>query len=136
MEVWHRSIWRTPDRELRARLRRLEVGRSQDAECNALVGKYVGIVALSGDTASVSKRGIFGGPPLRTPVTSFRIAQVGATARLMRRAGAAARDALPPPRQLVGVACQLLLRSGKPKPPRVAIRYEFGSCVEPSMFST
>jgi hypothetical protein len=76
-----RSIWRTPDQDRPAPLRRLEISFSQGAEWKALMSKYIGTIPLSGDAPCAVEQSISGGPPPRTPVSSAIIAKVGAAAR-------------------------------------------------------
>ena len=45
------SIWRTPDQDRWALLRRLEISFSQGAEWKALISKYIGTIPLSGDAS-------------------------------------------------------------------------------------
>ena len=75
------SIWRTPDQDRRAPLRRLEISFSQGAEWKTLISKYIGTIPLSGDASCAAEQSISGGPPPRTPVSSAMMAKVGAAAR-------------------------------------------------------
>jgi hypothetical protein len=61
-KVRHRSIWRTPDQDRRAPLRRLEISFSQGAEWKALISTYIGTIPLSGD-ACEAEQGISSAPP-------------------------------------------------------------------------
>src|SRR5262245_49615299 len=92
----HRSIWRTPDQDRRARLRRLEISFSQGAEWKALISKYIGTIPLSGDASCAAEQSISGGPPPRMPVSSAMIAKAGAAAR-HRQSAAPKASALPLP---------------------------------------
>jgi hypothetical protein len=77
----HRSIWRMPDQDRRASLRRLETSFSQGAEWKALISKYIGTIPLSGDASCAAAQGMSGTPPPRTAVSSAMIANAGAVAR-------------------------------------------------------
>jgi len=79
-KVGRRSIWRTPDHDRRAPLRRPETSFSQGAEWNALISKYIGTIPVSGDPCPAEQI-ISIGPPPRTPVMSAMIAKVGVAAR-------------------------------------------------------
>jgi hypothetical protein len=79
-KVGNRSIWRTPDHDRRAPLRRLETSFSQGAKWKALISMYIGTIPFSGDPCP-AEQSISIGPPPRTPVISAMIAKVGVAAR-------------------------------------------------------
>jgi hypothetical protein len=49
--IRHRSIWRTPNQDRWAPLRRLEISFGQGAEWKALNSKYIGTISLSDDAS-------------------------------------------------------------------------------------
>ena len=80
-EVWRRSIWRPPDQDRWAPLRRPEISFSHGAEWNALISMYIQTIPFSGDACCAAAQNMSGGPPLKAAVTNAMIAKVGAAAR-------------------------------------------------------
>jgi hypothetical protein len=79
-EVWRRSIWRPPDQDRWAPVRRPEISFSHGAEWNALISMYIQTIPLSGDACCAAAQSTSGGSP-KTPVRNAMIAKVGAAER-------------------------------------------------------
>jgi hypothetical protein len=93
-KVRHCWIWRTPDQDRWAPLRRLEISFNQGAEWKPLISKYIGTIPPNGDACAAEQSGSAALPPT-APVTSAMMAKVGAAARHSQSAAPSAAAVWP-----------------------------------------
>jgi hypothetical protein len=68
----------------------LEISFSQGAAWKTLISQYIRAIPLSGDAFCADEQSMSAGPPPRTPVSSAKMAKVGAAARRSQSAAPSA----------------------------------------------